>query len=537
MGLPTFEERLSVSRPDSSNSFTAALAAPHSLASEAGLRAYRDGGNAIDAAIAAAAVLTVAYPHNVALGGDLIALVRTPDGNLSCVNASGWAAAEVDADELRSVHGGTMPVGGADTVTVPGGVRGWDALRGFGARLTWSRTLQPAHDAAHDGLPVAESLAAHIAEEGGVNSGLDRMIRPGGRPLRAGDQFVQLELAATFAALRDKGPDEFYEGDVAERMIAYLRANGSRLTAEDFASFTAETVAPLELTFHGLNVMTSPPNTQGFLLLRALRAVDESGIADPLGEGLGSLMEVFRAGNELRAHDLADPRRASVDAAALVHGEPEYHAVEQLPGQTQVAHGDTVGIAAADSDGYAVSLIQSVYHAFGSGLVDPATGILFQNRGAGFSLLEDSPNVIAPRKRPAHTLMPVITTEAGVTKHVLATMGGQGQPQILAQLLLRAMDGEGVADAIAAPRAIVGCQIDGQTADTIVVEADADPRARRSLAATGLPIAEVAPHTEGLGQANAIFIGRDRSMTAAADPRADGAAFVAHYPRRTRGRQ
>ena len=169
----------SVSDHTGSRPFTGALAAPHALASEAGVSAYRDGGTAIDAAIAAAAVLTVVYPHNVALGSDLIALVRTPDGEVSCVNASGWAAREVDAvHQLRTTHGDALPVRGADTVTVPGGVRGWDALRRFGARLTWDRTLRRRRSPQRHGAPVAASLATHIAEAGDLGEDFDRVFRP-----------------------------------------------------------------------------------------------------------------------------------------------------------------------------------------------------------------------------------------------------------------------------------------------------------------------------------------------------------------------
>jgi gamma-glutamyltranspeptidase/glutathione hydrolase len=266
--------------------------------------------------------------------------------------------------------------------------------------------------------------------------------------------------------------------------------------------------------------------------LRALAALDRRGIVDPLGRDLGTLVEVFRDGNELRSRALADPRAEAVDFKSLVHGDPEGATSNSEIDVADVAHGDTVGIAAADSDGYAVSLIQSVFHSFGSGLIDPQTGILFQNRGSAFSLDARSPNVIAPRKRPAHTLMPVLTTQAGTPKHVLATMGGQGQPQILAQVLLRLIEGESAEGAIAAPRAVVGRQIDGYPANTVAVETDVDAVARRALAASDLPVVEVPRHTEGLGQTNAISISDDRSMTAASDPRSDGAGIVAHFPRR-----
>jgi gamma-glutamyltranspeptidase len=525
-----------VSTPSASTSFIGALATPHASATEAGMRAYRDGGNAIDAAIVAAAVLTVVYPHNVALGGDLIALVRTPDGEVRCVNASGWAGTGVDAARLRTRHGRWLPARGADAVTVPGGIRGWEALRRFGARLTWERTLRAAEATARVGAAVAPSLATHIADAENADlfgtEDFDRVFRPGGRSLRPGDNFTQAALASTFGVLRDAGGDAFYQGSLAERSVEYLRSHGSSLTVEDFAEFQPETVEPISVPFRGLTVLTSPPNTHGFLLLRALRAVDELGITDPLGDGLGALLRVFHRGNALRASYLADPRDVGVDVGALVNdGLDEIAELGLQSDPAVVPHGDTVGVAAADDDGYAVSLIQSVYHAFGSGLIDPATGVLFHNRGTSFSLDEASPNVIAPRKRPAHTLMPVMTTHNGAPRHVLATMGGQGQPQILAQVLLRAVGGAGAESAVAAPRAIVGPQVDGGTADSVTTEFDLRASARASIGRAGLVPTDVAVHTENLGQTNVVFVDAKGSMMAASDPRSDGAAVVAHYPR------
>jgi gamma-glutamyltranspeptidase/glutathione hydrolase len=526
-----------LSTQSATTSFTGALATPHALATEAGMQAYRDGGNAIDAAIVAAAVLTVVYPHNVALGGDLVALVRTPDGEVGCVNASGWAGAATDIADLRARHGNWLPVRGADSVTVPGGVRGWDAMRGFGARLGWADTLSAAEATARTGAPVAPSLASHIADRENADlfgtDDFDRVFRPGGHSLRTGDDFVQPALADSFAALREGGPDVLYKGDLAERCTSYLRSRGSTLTLDDFAAFEPETVGPIGTGFRGLTVLTSPPNTHGALLLRALRAIDVLSITDPVGDGLGTLMRVFHRGNILRAAHVADPRFVEVDIDALVNegldAMAPLGAVE--PGPAIVPHGDTVGVAAADSDGYAVSLIQSVYHAFGSGLIDPETGILFHNRGTSFALDDNSPNVIAPRKRPLHTLMPVMTLEDGAPRHILATMGGQGQPQILAQVLLRTLAGAAAEEAVAAPRAIVGLQSEGATADSVTVESDMRAGARASVARSGLTPTEVAPGTEALGQANVVFTDAKGSMTAASDPRSDGAAVVAHYPR------
>jgi gamma-glutamyltranspeptidase/glutathione hydrolase len=519
-------------------SFTGAIAAPHTLATEAGLNALRDGGTAIDAAIAAAAVLTVVYPHNVALGSDLIALVRGPDGKVHCVNSSGWAPCNTDAATLRSMFGHTLPARDVHTLTVPGGVRGWKALRGCGSRLSWSDTLAAAEDAAAEGVPLAPSVAWHLLHPENADlhgtTDFDRVFRPDGRTIRAGELLRQPELAASFSRLRAGGPDEFYEGSLAARSIAYLQSRGSQLAPDDFADFRPEITAPLETAFGDLTVLTSPPNTHGFILLRVLRAIEELGLADPLGEDFGTVMRLFHRANRLRDDSLADPRQVSVDVDALLHDDlTSFSPVGHARDSVLVPNGDTVGVSAMDSDGCAVSLIQSVFYAFGSGLIDPETGILFHNRGTGFSLDEHAPNVIAPRKRPAHTLMPAMTLQDRSVRHILSTMGGQGQPQILAQILLHATRGATAQSAVAAPRGVVGPQHDGATDDLVSFESDSSRATREALAGSGLFMLEVPPKTETLGQANVVFAEPDGRMSAASDPRSDGSAAVAHYPRAT----
>lgn len=523
--------------PVTSTGTTSAIAAPHQKATRAGEAALRDGGSAIDAAIAAAAVLTVVYPHNVALGGDLIALVRTPDSEIVCINASGWAPEAVDVDELRRRYGDTLPIRGAHTVTVPGGVRGWEALHRRAGRLDWHRLFEHAIGHARSGAPVAGSLARHLVDPGNADlrgtEDFDRTFAPGGEPLGLGDALRSPELADTLTAIAESGAQAFYTGPVADAMVDHLGAHGSALTTADFADFAVEECAPIATDFGDLTVVTSPPNTHGFILLRALRwiaSADTQACADPLATGLGELIAEFADGNGLRASVLADPRHAPVDLDVLMR--------PRVPGTglggairpsrpLRLPHGDTVGVAAADSEGYAVSLIQSVYHSFGSGLIDPTTGVLFHNRGTAFALDPNSPNVIAPHKCPVHTLTPAMTiTRDGRVRHVPATMGGQGQGQILGQILARVSAGETAASALAAPRAIVGAQTDGAGTDTIVVERDLAEAARAALEHTGAPILEVPPHTEDMGQANLVVIADDGSMTAATDPRADGEALV-----------
>jgi len=335
--------------------------------------------------------------------------------------------------------------------------------------------------------------------------------------------------------LRAGGPDEFYTGSLATHSVDYLRRYESYLDTDDFAAFQPEVADPLSVMYGSLQVLTSPPNTHGFVLLRALRALDELGVADPLGTGLGQLMRIFHHGNRLRHEKLADQRLADVDITALLErGLGDTSPIGSAASGQAVAHGDTVGIAAADDQGYAVSLIQSVFHSFGSGLIDPATGVLFHNRGTSFSLDPASPNVLAPRKRPAHTLMPVLTTDGNAVRHVLATMGGQAQPQILGQVLLRALSGADAQAAVSAPRAAVGAQIDGETVDSVTVEADVPADAAASIGVHGLHLWPVPTHSEALGHTNVVFVDPAGGLVAASDPRADGAASVTHFARRDR---
>lgn len=517
------------------SSFTGAIATPHVLATDAATAAYRDGGNAIDAAIAAAAVLTVVYPHNVALGGDLIALVRTPDGTVRCVNASGWSGTGADAARMRAVHGDRLPIRGADSITVPGGVRGWEALHGLGSRLPWDRLLRPAEQAAEVGVPVARSLDQHLRDPENADlfalADFERVFGPGGRPMGRGEHLRQPALAETLSTLAGAGPDEFYAGGLADRTVQYLRSHGSVLEAADFAEFRPEITDPISMDFHGVTVLTSPPNTHGFVMLRALTAIRDLGLDAPLGADLATVMRIFHQANRIRSTRLADPRLAQVDVSALVSGDLAAASPLGSPaGAGAVPRGDTVGIAAADGDGFAISLIQSVYHAFGSGLIDPQTGILFHNRGTSFALDPRSPNVLAPRKRPLHTLMPVLTTRDGAVAHVLATMGGQGQPQILTQVLLRMIDGASAADAVAAPRAVVGQQVGDCTEDTVLAETGVDPAALSALAASGLDVVQTPLYSEGLGHTNVVQVGGDGQLIAASDPRADGSGVVAQFP-------
>lgn len=500
-----------------------AISTSHHLATEAGAAAFEAGGNAIDAALAAAAALCVVYPNNVALGGDLVALVRSPDGEVHFLNATGTAPAAESLAALRERHGDSLPLRHIDTVTVPGGVRGWQQLHELGATRSWAEHLGAATRYARDGVPMAASVANAVVElraELERDPGCREVFLPHGSPIREGEHFAQPALAASLEALAEHGPDEFYGGELAARWVGGLRELGSRITLDDTKGYRAFWGEPLEGDFSDLRVLTGPPNTSGFMFLRALKAV-AAGIEDPLGAGAGALARAFQEGNAVRAAALADLDFGGASGNELVDMLAPEHPLTGLPKAT----GDTVGLSAASADGWAVSLINSVYHNLGAAILEPATGILFQNRGTSFSLDEAVPNAYAPGKRPRHTLMPVLVLRGEEVAWVQATMGGSAQPQIHTQLLLHSLAGAAPEGATHAPRWIVEEPAsDGSV--RVTIERDAPAAVHEALQRAGFRLTVVPPRTEDLGHSNLIRVTAD-GYEAASDPRSDGSAIVA----------
>lgn len=478
-----------------------AIATPHRTATEVGRRVLEAGGTAVDGALAAAAVLTVVYPHNCALGGDLMALVRDADGTTRAVNATGPAAAAVDVDALRARHGGALPVAGIDTVTVPGLVAGWGELYDLGGSLPWADLLADAERLAREGFVPTAKLRAAMDEPAAPLLAVD------------GDGMVRQEaLAMSLAELRAEGPRALYEGALATRLADGLAQLGSAITAADLASFRASVEEPLRVGFRGVEVLTAGPNCSGILLLQALLALEAAALGDPLGADAGALAAIFAAGGRRREASLADPRFVDQDVAAWLGDEVVAQVAAQRDLQVAGARptGDTIALVTRDAEGRAVSLIQSLYWSFGAQLIEPSTGIVLQNRGTSFSLDAEHPNVIAGGKRPAHTLMPVLVERDGALAGVLGTMGGKVQPQIHAQLLLRLLGGATPQEAVGAPRFAIA---DG----ALTFESDLDPAAAAALRATGAPVTERTLHDEELGHAHAIW-----GQASGTDPRADG---------------
>lgn len=518
-----------------------AIATPHAAASAAGDAIFRRGGTAFDAALAAAAALTVVYPHMCAVGGDIIALAATPDGVVRVVNGSGAAPASVSAERLAVQHGG-MPLRGAHSVTVPGAVAAWETLRDLGGNCRFADLLEPAARIAEEGIAVAPSLARSLAAEEGrgelaADEGMDEVFRPGGRVLTADDMLVQPALARTLRALQANGAGALYRGPVGAAIVARLNALGSPITTDDLAAHATEVTDPLVGTFGDEEVLTAPPNSQGLLLLEILGAATRLGDVDLLGTDADLLAELFRLTAVDRDRHLADPRFADVPVAELLSaGHAERLAQAAIARRTAggvpsspappKGRGDTIAVVAADAAGNAVVIIQSVFSEFGAGILDPTTGVILHNRGAYFSVDPASPNVIAGGKRPAHTLMPVLVRRDGRIVGVHGTMGGSAQAQIHAQLLLRTTRGEAPADAVAAPRFIVGGIGVGGPADQVLAEGRCGADERAAWAGAGFDVQALADFDDDAGHAQMIRIGAEGAFRVATDPRSDGAALA-----------
>lgn len=513
------------------------IATPHVLATRAGLEAYAAGGNAIDAALAAAAVLTVVYPHQCALGGDLFALVALPDGQCRSVNGSGAAPAGMRIEELRTQHE-DMPDSGPIPITVPGIVHGWQAIHGLGASLSFARLLAPAIAAARDGVPVSGSLERGIQHRLAVvarDPGLSARFLADGKPLRRGMSLRQPELSVTLERLADAGPADFYSGSLAAMLVGGLRRLGSVLSESDLAGHRTQLEAPLTLALGEFELQTSPPNSQGFVLLEALAALQAVGESwETMTPGSRQLLLALLTAIADRDRYLGDPRRAPVPLDRLMQASAlrerlralERGATSGSPGKPP-AHGDTVAVCALDGNGTAVSLIQSVFQLFGCGILEPRTGVIFHNRGRGFSLRRGAANELLPGTRPAHTLMPLIVRRAGRVRAALGCMGGRAQPQILAQLLPAALkEREPLAAALRRPRWVVGGRDIDCARPTVAIEADAPAEWDESLRAAGYDLKRIPALNELVGHAQAVRLRDDGRLEGASDPRSDGEAAV-----------
>ncbi|MFY1636885.1 gamma-glutamyltransferase [Solwaraspora sp. WMMB335] len=511
-----------------------ALAAPHPSALHAARDVITAGGGVIDAALAAAVALTVAYPHQCSTGGDLTALVRTPDGQVRAVLSLGAAPAGIDVGALRAA-GDRMPSGGPLTVTVPGVVAGWAALVDLGARLPLARIVAPAVDLAAGGVAVSAGLAAAARRRADViraDPGLAALLLDGdGDSLPAGAVLRQPALARTLAAI---GVDwrDYYQGELAGRLAAGLAVLGSPLTVADLAAHTAEAADPLQYVDPMRDAAgpatwsVAPPPSQGATLLAMLGAGD--------GTSAGMLTTARRA--ELRRDTLlGDPRVGPVDLdGLLLRGDGPAGTPAVPPGVASSTAakpaGDTVAVTAVGTDGTAITLIQSVFQSFGAGLCEPGTGIVLHNRGSVFSLDPTHPGRLCPGARPPHTLCPAIAT-APDRVVALGCQGGRAQPWILAQLARDALVGTEPDAVLARSRWVIGARDIGQDRPTLMLEPDTPDAATLRVAAADLDlqVVQLSQRHDDAGHVQVARLTPD-GLDAASDPRADGAATILGGP-------
>ncbi|MGW1713345.1 gamma-glutamyltransferase [Streptomyces sp. NPDC002156] len=524
------------------------LAAPHPAALSAACRAAERGGNAVDAALAAAAALTVVYPHQCSLGGDLIALVHSPDGTVRAIISAGAAAQNVDVEALRAADR-RMPAQGPQTVTVPGVVAGWAALaESYGTPGALAAALRDAAELAENGATVSPGLARAIgerAEQIAADPGLTTLLTaPDGTPLTEGAPLPQPQLAAVLRNLADD-PWSFYRGPVAESLAEGLRRAGSPLTAADLAAHRPETVEPLTLDTADTRWWTAPPPSQGATLLAVL-GTGELRCGEAPQKGRGELRDqppparseqatypaehlapLCQDASAARDRLLGDPRGTQPDLNGLLRPAPLNGA--QPPKPPSRPAGDTVAITAVDDSGLAISLIQSVYQTFGSGICDPTTGIVLHNRGSAFSLDPDHPALIGPGLRPPHTLCPVLGRSADLLL-AAGCQGGRAQPQILAQTAPALMNPDAdPASVLDRPRWVVGARDIGHESQTLLAEPGSVPATTTTLP-SGVPVVVTPGRTDLAGHTQAVRLTADGRLDGAADPRADGGTVLCGGP-------
>jgi gamma-glutamyltranspeptidase/glutathione hydrolase len=424
------------------------------LASMAGIDVLKAGGNAVDAAVAANAVLSVVEPMSCGPGGDLFAIVWIEkDRKLYGLNASGRAPYEWNLKEAASLGLDRIPTVGPLSWSVPGCVTGWEALlERFGSRSP-ADSVQPAIRIAADGFPVSPIIArAWNTVEFEKHPTLAETYAPGGKPPKFGDIFRNRQIAEFYAKLAVEGCDVFYRGEFAERIVAFSKKNGGRFTRRDFEEHSVDWIDPVSTPYRGYDVWELPPNGQGIAVLQIMNILerfDLGSLRPNSAEHLHLFIETVKLVFEDRARYYADPGFASVPVDYLISKEyaekraaliyPNRAATSLSPG-TIPSGPDTVYLTAADADGNMISLIQSIYRGFGSLMVPDRLGFALQNRGAMFSLDPNHPNRLEPHKRPFNTIIPGFVTENGAPLFSFGVMGGDFQPQGQAQILTNIID-------------------------------------------------------------------------------------------------
>jgi gamma-glutamyltranspeptidase / glutathione hydrolase len=517
------------------------VAAPQFLASQAGAHILEQGGNAVDAAIAANAVMGVVQPYVNGMGGDLFAIFYdAKTGKLYGLNSSGWTPKGLTIEYLKS-HGvdHINPIG-VETIDIPGTVAGWDALRGRFGKLPFSEILAPAIYYAQNGFPLAERNARYwVAKSLMQQPGYKETYVPNGFAPKVGDEFKNPALANSLRQVAEHGRDAFYNGPMTETMVRFLQAQGGTHTLEDFRDFQPEWVEPISTTYRGWTVYELPPNEQGIAALTMLNIMEEFPIGQYAHNSADALQVMIEA-KKLAYADMykyvGDPRFTPVPVKEMLSKElakkraalikMDKAACEVVPSDIEKmldAHGNsTIYLSAIDKDGNIVSLIQSNFAGYGTGMVAPGLGFSFHNRGAGFQLTPGLPNSLAGRKRPLHTIIPAFMEKDDI--HIgFGIMGGWNQAQAHAQFVANVVDyGMNVQAALEQPRftkgTFEGCDVQMENAIPQSVRDDLTKR--------GHQIELLEPFSFTVGQGEAVVRDSKRNVNfAGADPRSDGEAI------------
>lgn len=511
---------------------TGAAATSQPLASATALEILQRGGNAIDAAVAAAAVLNVVEPHMTGMGGDMFAILWSADeGRLVGLDASGRAGSLISPEVLRERGHEEMPGGGPEAVTVPGALSGWVALLERYGTLSLAEALAPAIRIAEEGFPVTPIIARQWRaqeEKLSLDEGASATYLVDGRGPEAGEWRRNPDLAASLRTVAEEGPQAFYGGDLGRRVVDGLRELGGFLTLEDLRNHEVRWVDPISVDFWGYTVWELPPAGQGVAalqMLKMLEPLDLEGMGHNSAAYLHHLIEAKKlAYADLRRY-VADPDYMEVSAESLLDDayvdtrraliDPD-RAAERPGAGRAVTESETIYLSVADKDGNMISFINSIYDYFGSGVVVPGTGLVLQDRGAGFTLEDGHPNQVAAGKRPFHTIIPGFVTKDGAPWMAFGLMGGAMQPQGHTQMLINLMVfGMDIQESIDAARFR---HLDGQS---VALEGPIGADVRAALEAMGHEVANESSVAFGGAQA---VIRLERGWAAGSDPRKDGMA-------------
>jgi len=520
------------------------VASSQPLAAQAAVQILQRGGSAVDAAIAANSTQGLMEPTSNGVGGDLFALVYlAKEDKLYGLNASGWSPAGMTLEFLKSKGvERELPFRGVYTVTVPGAVAGWAALHERFGKLPLATDLAPAIWYAEHGFPLMEVTAglwSHSVQMLAEDPESKATFLPGDRGPRAGEIFRNPNLARTLRRIAENGRDGFYQGETAQAIVEVVRARGGVMTADDLAKFQAEWVEPIQTTYRGWTVSELPPNGQGLAALEMLNILEQF----PLGEWgfhstrtLHAMIEAKKLAYADLLKYVGDPRFSSIPVGQLISKENAQKRARLIDMKkascasepSKLAMGnDTIYLTAVDGEGNIVSLIQSNYAGFGSGLVPKGMGFMLQNRGALFTLKPGKPNTIAGRKRPLHTIIPAFM-QKGETRIGFGIMGGWNQAQAHAQFVADVADfGMTIQQALEAGRftkpTFEGCDVE--------IEASVPAPVRDELSALGHQLAVQPPRTPNFGYGQAVLFDRASGVKfGASDPRHDGEAIPAPAP-------